>query len=106
MDVTATINELLNLATPDNQARASELLTELSDTVTNLSVRVSEQASEITRLSDANSELTRVNGKLFLKVGHPAGQAETEPQPTGTDTGEKLDLKFEDLFNEKGELKK
>lgn len=43
-----------------------------------------------------NEKLREANMALFLKVGDPSKKPEEEQSP---------DLKYEDLFNEKGELK-
>lgn len=48
------------------------------------------------KLQQANESLQTENRKLFLRI--------TEPKPTPKQEPDKK-LKFEDLFNEKGELK-
>ena len=96
------MNTLLSFATPDNQANASELLTELSDEFDDVMTQSETATNRVQELTENNERLRKVNTDLFLKVGTPAKDTDTPPD-TGTDT--KTDpVSFESLFNEKGDL--
>ena len=97
------VNQLLAMATPEQQAAASDLLTQLTDdyeqTLTN-----SEQLTANNETLTANNEtLRQVNAKLFLKVGETDKHMNTKPTTKPGD-GNEDQLTFEALFNEKGEL--
>ncbi len=51
-------------------------------------------------LDTDNKQLREYNMKLFLSVGQPAKQTQQTKTETDTDT-----LRYENLFNEKGDLK-
>lgn len=55
-------------------------------------------------LMNDNKKLQESNMALFLQVTQSKGKANPEPEPE-PEPEPKKDLKFEDLFNEKGELK-
>ena len=96
------IAKLMGLATPENQATMSEILTELSEDYEQV-LTDSEGHSETIRTLTANNETLRaVNAKLFLRVG----EVPKDPPPTDPPTGdpEPPTITFESLFNEKGEL--
>lgn len=98
------MNEMLGFAQAEHQARASEILTTLSDefeTVMTASEQANDRVSELT----ANNETLRaVNAKLFLKVGN----TENPPAPPSDGGSEQNhgdnNITFDNLFNDKGEL--
>lgn len=97
------MSELLGMATPENQARASELITDISDSFATLSTENNGRAEEITRLTNNNEELRRVNTKLLLKTGvipnDPPSESNTPPSDS-----EEPKITFDSLFNDKGVL--
>lgn len=100
-EIKSKFTEILGLASSENQARASELLTELSEEYESVLTESENSATRVQELTANNEALRDVNSKLFLKVGHkidtpPAGDPTPEP-PKDTPS-------FENLFNEKGEL--
>lgn len=102
-EITADFQELLGFATPENQARMSELLTGLSnefDSVLNASEEAEKRAKT---LSENNEHLRKVNTDLFLQVGKvpTKSPAEGDKIPIESDLPE---ITFDNLFNEKGEL--
>lgn len=98
------VNQLLGMATPEQQAAASELLTQLTDdyeqTLTNCETLTTNNAT----LTDNNEKLRKVNADLFLKVGTTNKETHKETDPGQGDGGNENQLTFEALFNEKGEL--
>ena len=99
------IRDLMGMIASEHQARASELLTNLSDDYEQ-TLTASEQATaNVQTLTQNNETLRAVNAKLFLRVGET--EKETHKQETNHDKQkeEEKTLSFDDLFNEKGELK-
>jgi hypothetical protein len=97
---TALIHDLRQNLT--NEAKATEILTKLSDDYGETLTKSEENAKTAEKLTKDNTELRDVNMRLFLKVGVPNTNTETKPD---SNTGENKPLKYEDLFNEKGGLK-
>lgn len=98
------VNQLLGMATPENQATASELLTQLTDdyeqTLTNNETLTANNAT----LTANNEQLRSVNADLFLKVGVTNKQIHKQDEPGKEDKPDETKLTFDALFNEKGEL--
>ena len=97
------VNQLLNMATPENQATASDLLTQLTDGFERIVTDYEIASANVTQLTANNETLRQVNAKLFLRVG----EKEIDPPAKGKDAGgdELPRIDFTELFNEKGELK-
>lgn len=97
------VTQLLGMVTPENQANASQFLTQLSeDYETTLTTSETLQSDHET-LKKNFETLRNVNSELFLKVG--ATRVATHTEPPKKDEPSELDgLTFEKLFNEKGEL--
>ena len=95
--------ELISMATPEQQARASELLTSISDgfeAVVN--ERDTAQAAERTA-SDNNEKLRKANMDLFLRVANNP-EPGSEPSAASGSESEENTLTYDALFNDKGEL--
>jgi hypothetical protein len=103
----AIIQELLGCATPDKQARASELLTQLSDDYEQTTTASETLTNEHSTLKENYEKLRQVNADLFLKVGNTTntnqGGTGKENESKGQE-GSESELTFDKLFNEKGEL--
>lgn len=87
------------IGTCENEADRRELLAKLSEDGSGIYDEY--QTAETARAAAVadNEKLREANMKLFLRVGdhkEPETPAKEKPTP---------DLKYEDLFNEKGELK-
>lgn len=99
-------NQLLSMVTPENQATACELLTQLSEDYSETTATLTAHAENIETLTKNNETLREVNAKLFLKVGSsepvPNVPNPSEPVPEGSETQEIPT--YDSLFNEKGEL--
>lgn len=102
-DVTKLTQELFGLASAEHQARASEIITELSEGFDGVLTDSENAATRISELTANNETLRAVNAKLFLKVGHADTGANGDPKPPEEDKPENT-LTYEQLFNEKGEL--
>lgn len=95
---------VLGMATPEQQANASEILTELSDEFESVLTESENNATKVTELTANNETLRSVNAKLFLRVGETDKATHTETTPA-TETTNENKITFDDLFNEKGDLK-
>lgn len=104
-EVKKHLNDLLGFTSPDNQAKASEILTQLSEEYERVLSESETSASKVTELTANNETLRAVNAKLFLKVGATEKEIDKGKAPEETETNDPLDgLTFEKLFNDKGEL--
>ena len=101
--INAHFNEVMGMATPETQARMSELLTALRDEYDHTLTESENAATEMQRLTRDNETLRSVNTKLFLQVGTPAPKVD-DPDGGKTDPPPSETLTYEKLFNEKGEL--
>lgn len=98
------VNQLLGMATPEQQAAASELLTQLTDdyeqTLTSNETLTANNAT----LTANNEKLRSVNADLFLKVGVTNKQIHKTEDKSEDGNVDESQLTFDALFNEKGEL--
>lgn len=93
------VNQLLGMVTPESQANASNLLTQLTEDYES-TLSIFEATATANETLTANNETLRdVNAKLFLKVGH----VDTKKTTEHTEPDEEKPS-FDSLFNEKGEL--
>jgi len=98
------INEILNSL--DDQGKVSELLVKLEDDNSILEDKHLEASTKIDSLIENNESLRSANNKLFIRLGAEEAQKQPFDDPTPTDQTDQTEdnLKFEDLFNSKGEL--
>lgn len=98
------IQQMIGLVAPDNQATASELLTQLSEDYEETLTNVETATNNVAELTAKNETLRDVNAKLFLKVGTTENKNQP-PENNKPNIQEDEDkMTFEALFNEKGEL--
>ena len=98
--------QIAAIGTCEDDAQRRQLLTDLSAAVGQDYDRIDELTSANETLTVDNESLRGYNMKLFLQVSDQKSAAEQKKSKTGIDDeSEKLDLKYEDLFDEKGELK-
>ncbi len=89
---------LTELGTMDDGAERRNHLTTISDEVKAIFVSNETLTASNTKLGEDNKKLQEYNMQLFLRVG--GQQKQPEEQKPKEDN-----LKYEDLFNEKGDLK-
>lgn len=94
------LNQLLQMIDNECYPDASEIYTQLCEHYTETATNLETAVANAAKLTESVEKLRKVNGSLLLKVGH---KAEPEPETVSNEELEKV-LKFEDLFNEKGEL--
>ena len=101
MDRTEIMNLIANLRIDIDNAESRESLidriSEAVNTVYDANDTLSNSNAEYVR---ANEQLRSANMKLFTQIGAEPVKTETKPQEE-----EPKKLSFDDLFNEKGELK-
>lgn len=97
----AIIDKVLGMIAPEHQAAASEALNTLSTDYGTTLDSLETANTSVQELTTANESLRAVNTKLFLQVG----ASEKKEQEEETKEEENKPLPFDDLFNEKGELK-
>lgn len=105
MDKDALLNLIKDIGTIDDEVERRTKLSNLTDEVTSLyDTRVTLEG-EKTKFEEDNEKLRKANMELFLKVGSTKSEEEIQKDTTGIDTEEKKPRKFEDLFDDKGNLK-
>ena len=85
-----------------DQAAASESLTKLYDAFSEVSANNEQLNSTNTQLETDNENLRKANLRLFSRLGE---QNLSDKEKEKEKEEETKPMKFEDLFNEKGELK-
>lgn len=100
------IQKIVALATPENQATMTELLTQLSDDYEQVTTNIEDLTARNTTLTTNNETLRAVNAKLFLKVGETdkINQSQNVSRETPPAEEPEETLTYEALFNEKGDL--
>lgn len=112
-----TIEEHKNIITEiatnlNDQAKVTTLLADLSKDYSEISSKLDTANTSVADLTKTNEELRAANMKLFTQIGS-SEQPNTlldepnkdNPTSNGEDTNENKELTYENLFNEKGELK-
>lgn len=83
------------------QALISEDLLAIISNYSNALDEISSLNEKITKLTDDNEELLKVNGRLFQQIGFD--KKENEKEEVKEDIEEKIEI--DDLIDEKGEIK-
>ena len=105
MDKDALINLIKDIGTLEDDVERRTKLSNLSDEVSTLFDTKSTLETEKTKYEEDNEKLRKANMELFLKVGSTKTPEEVQRDTTGVDSQEKKPRKFEDLFDDKGNLK-
>lgn len=99
---TEIIQNLLSLVSEENQATASEQLTELSEDYSETTTNYNNLVAENNTLKENNEKLRKANTDLFLKVGEKV--TDNSQANNNLKDNEDKKINFDTLFNEKGEL--
>ena len=99
MDKVTFINKIKEIGSCEDSTNRIELLTQLQEEVSKDYDDFSSIRETNNQLSSDNEALRSANMKLFLRIGDKE-ESKKEPFDDG-----KEKRKFENLFNEKGELK-
>lgn len=105
MDKEEFLNKIKEIGTCEDEAERRTMLAELNDKVG----AVFDENANLTETNksviDDNEKLRSANQKLFLMVGADKSDQQRVEDQTGLKEETKEPRKFENLFNEKGELK-
>lgn len=96
------VNQILGFVSPEHQATASELLSNLSEDYEKVLTESEGNATTAAQMRENNEKLRAANTKLFLRMGEAAPEKK-EPEKKEPEQNEVIP--FASLFNEKGELK-
>lgn len=105
MDKEQLLNLIKDIGTIEDDIERRTKLSNLTDEVTDLYDMKVTLENEKTKFEEDNEKLRQANMELFLKVGSTKTPEEIQKDTTGVDTEEKKTRKFEDLFDDKGNLK-
>jgi hypothetical protein len=89
------------LSNLQDQGKVSDLLATLTTDYTETLTSINNLTTEKETLTKHNESLKNVNNKIMLQLGNLGTGGTPEPTPKSQET----ELKYESLFNEKGELK-
>lgn len=103
MDKEQFLEFIKNIGTTEDDAQRRELLTQLSDSMTEIFDNNEKLINENNTYKDDNEKLRSANMQLFLRVGAKS-KNKKEENPDGTQEDPEP-RKFEDLFDEKGGIK-
>ena len=98
------LDKITEIGTCEDDVKRRELLTALSEECEKDYDNISSLSETNKNLLDDNEKLRSANMQLFLRVGESKSKGEKLKDETGIEP-EKETRKFEDLFNEKGEIK-
>ena len=100
MDKDQILNTLTEIGTCEDEAQRRTMLDGLRDEISGVYDNMDSLTQRNSALTTANENLRKANMDLFVQVGthkKPEDQQDTDPEP--------VRRKFEDLFNDKGEIK-
>jgi hypothetical protein len=94
------LNKLTNIGTSQDEAERRTLLTEITEDLTSVYDSNETLTKANAKFEADNKKLQEHNMKLFLKISD-----QTKPVPKVEKQEKQENLKYENLFNDKGELK-
>ena len=112
-----TIEEHKNIITEiatnlNDQAKVTSLLADLSKDYSEISSKLDTANTSVVDLTKTNEELRSANMKLFTQIGSSEQPSAVLDEPNkdnptseSENTNDNKELTYENLFNEKGELK-
>ena len=105
MDKNTFLERIKEIGTVEDIADLRVKLTELSDDVSVIFDEKETLTEENKKYLDDNEKLRSANMQLFLRVGTDKTEKEIKEDNLGKLEEEKQTRKFEDLFDDKGNLK-
>lgn len=106
MDKETFHKKITELGTIEDETQRREILAEISEEVDKVYDERETITAEVEQLREDNENVRKANMKLFTRIGANKTEEERTEDQTGIKEEEKPEpRKFEDLFNEKGELK-
>lgn len=105
MDKDTFLERIKEIGTIENDVDRRTKLTELTDDITAIFDNNSTLIEENNKYKEDNEKLRSANMQLFLRVGSEKSPEEIKNDNIGKQEEEKEKRKFENLFDEKGNLK-
>lgn len=105
MDKDTFLNKIKEIGTLENEAELRDKLTELTDEILPIFDKETELETENNKYKEDMEKLREANMKLFLRVGSDKTPEEARQESTGVKDEVKEPRKFEDLFDNEGNLK-
>lgn len=99
------LETITTIGTIEDEVERRELLTQLSETVTTVFDENEKAKATAEKYITENEKLREYNNKLFLRIGEQRTPEEIKKNSTGVKEDKQEPRKFENLFNEKGDLK-
>lgn len=101
-DHTQIVNEILgNLS---DQGKVSELLLKLTEDNKTIESSLLDINTKLENTTSDNESLRKANNKLFIQLGSSEPAPPNNPKADESSDQDNIDLTFESLFNDKGEL--
>lgn len=98
-------DKIREIGTCEDEVQRRTLLAELEEDAAKDYDELERLGTENQTLTTANESLRDANMKLFLRVGESKSDDQRKKDETGIETEKKDKRKFDDLFDEKGEIK-
>ena len=105
MDKNAFLEKIKEIGTIEDDVQRRTLLTELTEGVSNIFDSNITLQEENKKYMDDNEKLRSANMQLFLRVGADKTQEEIKTSQVGEIEEDKEPRRFENLFDDKGNLK-
>lgn len=105
MDKEEFLEIVKEIGTIEDEVERRTKLTELTDRVTTIFDSNVDLMEKNKKFEEDNEKLRNANMQLFLKVGANKTEKEIQEDQVGKTEEEKDPRKFEDLFDDKGNLK-
>lgn len=105
MDKNQFLEMVKQIGTIEDEVERRTKLTELSDSVSGIFDSNVELNEKVKNYEEDNEKLRSANMQLFLRVGANKTEKEIQDGKVGKTDEEKEPRKFEDLFDDKGNLK-
>lgn len=99
------LDAITSIGTCEDDVERRTLLDQLRDEVSADYDSLTNLENQNTQYQQDNETLRAANMKLFLKVGEQKEESKKKEDSTGIKEDEESELKFEDLIDEKGDLK-
>lgn len=105
MDKNEFLEMVKQIGTLEDEVERRTKLTELTDSVSSIFDSNVELMEKNKQFEEDNEKLRNANMQLFLKVGANKTEKEVQEDQVGKVEEEKEPRKFDDLFDDKGNLK-
>lgn len=105
MEINEVLEAINNIGTCEDAVERRTLLDNLRNGVQPDYDKIAELEEANKQLSEKNDKLSKANMDLFLQIPSKKSEENNDNNVGNQGTEEPTKLKYEDLFNEKGELK-